>query len=99
MRNKLLVMQEQQNVPFNAFNNEGAEDSFFPVREQENISRTCTKIRDGVMKTFCPVWGKTRCLSMCSAVSGGMEDFFQRQEQVLFNVFQHHVKILSTPKT
>jgi hypothetical protein len=45
--------------------------------------------------------GKTLCFSTCSAVSGGMEDFFPRQKLALPQVFYHqtrHVKILSTPK-
>jgi hypothetical protein len=95
-------MQEQENVLLKAFNNEGVVESLFPVREQVNISRTCTKIRGGGMETFCPVWGKTLCFSTCSAVSGGMEDFFPRKEQVLLKDFYHHmrdVKLLPTPKT
>jgi hypothetical protein len=95
-------MQEQGNVLFNAFNNEEVVESLFPVWEQENISRTCTKIRGGGMEIFCPVWEKTLCFSTCFAVSDGMEDFFPRQAQALFNDFYHHmwhVKILPTPKT
>jgi hypothetical protein len=94
-------MQEQEKVLFNAFNNEGVVESLFPVREQENVSRTCTKIRSGGMEKFCPVWGKTHCFSTCSTVNGGTGDFFPRQAQALFNDFYHHthVKVLPTPKT
>jgi hypothetical protein len=55
---KLLVMQEQQTVTFNAFNNEGVVESCYLFRQQENISFTCTMIRCGGMQIFCTVWGK-----------------------------------------